>query len=890
MTNSLSSTNGTVPEKWLQMREQRIRNHTDRLNGWLHLDFSNPEVIGDLQMIKDENSLVEFEKKLANWAALQNANFPASEVRFPLNKRGTVFNINAVPFQPRIMAPRFVLPIVPKSYKVGTPEAAPIFSRIHEKKKESIIRIEVTLADDECSSTLDEVTEEPSTTETRNAGHKDIDADSSSSCGRNRGDLTSQTSPDMAPLQLKTSNFPPCKRREYSSEKQSVDRPTEIDEVGFVPHVAKNNNKKSKTGKKKNKSGKKPKNDVVWPTSETIEQPNIDVDEVTEEPATTDTKKAGRENTDLDEKEQTGFDEVKSLSHEKAPNPEAIFKKITISVLSSGQASKKKTTKPPLTHVLPPDSAKLEKGTSSTLSSKLCEVLILKDNKVLVMPGSNGNNLIDATTTRLMQQKDVVGLAKTGFDEVESLPDEKTKNPKAIFEEDEFPVLSSVPAYEKKTIKSSTTHVLSLGSGKPESSKLCGHPLLNENKVPSVKEQNGNNTKTKTWASVVKSKSPIQPFSAKESQSGNRIKTQGSSVSSKPHPPSSSWKKTYKLGTGLCTITDIISIAVWIINSRAFPDTSTVHNPPKPKQFDNDGFEIVINGASTSEIASKMKRKIVIKKESPSSSTSSPSIPSSTEPSSATPSLSSSSSPQKKKKPSNQKKLKNVLKVTEDDRLAMELGIEENKKWQEKMKAEEEEKKTMENEEAEAQEGLLKKLKEDEEEKTPLKEENQETIPEEDKKEVTAEEMKEYREELSMRAAVQAFEEQCIGHKEHQMIIKKVKAFCASIKKLKGKKYSNPLVVPFDHREPKDVTNQRDIDNGHLLNIRISGAKKAGGTCNMFLAAVFGAFQEFYSTEVGPTLIKLFGRTDRETYMAREEHFIKTLFKDQAKILKFVGY
>ncbi|UMM14885.1 hypothetical protein L5515_002527 [Caenorhabditis briggsae] len=51
--------------------------------------------------------------------------------------------------------------------------------------------------------------------------------------------------------------------------------------------------------------------------------------------------------------------------------------------------------------------------------------------------------------------------------------------------------------------------------------------------------------------------------------------------------------------------------------------------------------------------------------------------------------------------------------------------------------------------------------------------ENRETIPEEDKKEVTVEEMKKYREALSMRAAVQAFEEQSIRHKEQQMITKK---------------------------------------------------------------------------------------------------------------------
>ncbi|PIC49127.1 hypothetical protein B9Z55_007835 [Caenorhabditis nigoni] len=54
----------------------------------------------------------------------------------------------------------------------------------------------------------------------------------------------------------------------------------------------------------------------------------------------------------------------------------------------------------------------------------------------------------------------------------------------------------------------------------------------------------------------------------------------------------------------------------------AFPVTSTVHKPPKAKKLDEDGFEMVINGVSTSEIAIKMKTKIVIRKDSPSSSTS----------------------------------------------------------------------------------------------------------------------------------------------------------------------------------------------------------------------------------------------------------------------------
>ncbi|CAO4386424.1 unnamed protein product [Caenorhabditis nigoni] len=889
MSDSSPSPNGIVPEKFLQLREQRIRVHTDRLNGWLLLDVSNPEVIRDLEKITDENSLVEFEKKREIWAALQNVNFPAPEVRFAPKR--TAFNINAVPFQPRISvieAPRFVLPIVPKSYKLGTPEAAPIFSRIHEKKKESKVQIVVTLADDGCSSTSNEATEEPSMTETKEVGLENIDADSSSSC--NEGDLTLQTSSglakiatiptvssssDFARLQLKTSNSPA------------------------------KNNKKSKAGKNKKKSGKKLKNDVVSSTFEKIEQPNINVDELTDEPAITDTK-AVHEYVDLDEKERTAFDEVKSLSHEKAPNPEAI----TISLLPSGKDCEKKTTEPPNTHVLPPvDSAKLEKGTSSTLSSKLCDVLIANDNKVLAMPDGNGINSIDETAKR---RQDIVRLdekeqtcvdgspstlslnprgllfldenkiipmteengnnsiqeksesrqvivvldeeERTSLDKVESLPHEKTQCPQAIFKDDDFPVLSSG---KKETYEPSPNHVyLPLGSGTSEnqtpstlSSRLAGDlPNQDKNKALPRTEKNSNNTKTATWAAV-----EIVP------------KLEGLlSLQNDLHP---------------------------LLRRKHMPflslPPSTIHQ--RQKKFDEDGFEMVINGASTSEIAIKMERKIVIKKESPYSSTSSLSMPSSSEPSSATPSLSSSSSPQKKKKPSNQKKLKNVLKVTEDDLLAMELGIEENKKWEEKKKAEEEEKKMKEVEEAKTEEDLLKKLKKEEKKETPLNEENRETIPEK-KAEVTAEEMKEYREELAMRVAVQAFEEQSIGQKEQQVIAKKVKGFCSSMKKLKGKKHSNPMVVPFDHREPKDVTNKRDIDNGNLLDIRIKYANKEGDRSNMFLAAVFGAFREYYSSEIGPTLTELFGKTDPETYMAREKLFIKTLSNDQGKMLKSVGY
>ncbi|PIC19952.1 hypothetical protein B9Z55_025310 [Caenorhabditis nigoni] len=816
MSDSLPSPNGTVPEKFLQLREQRIRVHTDRLNGWLLLDVSNPEVVRDLEKITDENSLIEFEKKREIWAALQNVNFPAPEVRFAPKR--TAFNINAVPFQPRISvieAPRFVLPIVPKSYKLGTPEAAPIFSRIHEKKKESKIRIEVTLADDECSSISDKATEEPSITESKEAGHEKI--------------------------------------------------------VVPVCHLAKNNNKKSKTGKNKNKSGKKSKNDVESTTSEIIEQPNIDVEEVTEGPAITDTKEADHENVDLDEKERTGCDEVKSLSHEKAPNPEAIFDKSTILVLSSGQASEKKTIQLPPTHVLSTvGSGKSENGSPSTLSLNPHGLLFLDENKIIPMTEENGNNSIQGKSE---SRQVIVGLdeeEQTSSDKVESLHDEKTQRPQAIFKDDDFPVLSSG---KKGRIEPSPNHVfLPLGSGTLSSRLSGGLPTQDKNKVASVKKQNDNNAKTGTWAAVVKSKLPVEPSSAAQPQSVNRVKTRGSSVSSKRPAPSSSRK------------------------THVFPVTFTLHNSPKAKKFDEDGFEMVINGASTSEIAIKIKRKIVIEKKSPSSSTSSPSIPSSSEPSSATPSLSSSTSPQKKKKkPSNQKKLKNVLKVTEDDLLAMELGIEENKKWGEKKKAEEE--KMKEEEEAKAQEEL-QKLKEDEKKKAP--EENRETILEEDEKEVTAEEMKEYREELAMNqsiqkrkitgVAVQAFEEHSIGHKEQQVINKKVKGFCSSMKKLKGKKHSHPMVVPFDHREPKDVTNKRDIDNGNLLDIRIKYANKEGDPWNMFLAVVFGAFRESYCSQVGPTLIELFGQTDSETYMAREELFIKTLFNDQGKMLKSVGY